>query len=278
MLRALRSNGLAALRGAGLLLAVIAVIAIQRPAMALRLRVAGVVPHRWHRWCCRLIGIDVAVRGRPFEGGPALYVANHVSYLDVSALGSVVNASFIARADVADWPVFGYLSRLQRTVFVERRARYARAQRAELQRRLAAGDSLILFPEGTSGCGTHMLAFKSTLFAVAALEVSGRPITVQPISIAYTRLDGMPLGRLMRPFYAWYGDMPFLAHFWCLLGIGRLGVDIVFHPPVDLRGFGSRKALAHHCETVVRRGFAQALAGRLPPPAGRRDEGAAAFA
>ena len=89
-----------------------------------------------------------------------------------------------------------------------------------------------------------------------------RPIPVQPISIAYTRLDGFPLGRLLRPIYTWYGDMPFAPHFWHLLGYGRFQVEITIHDPIRLENFESRKALARYCEQKVTRGFSRSLAGR----------------
>ena len=165
--------------------------------------------------------MDVEVRGSPLVSGPALFVSNHVSYLDVTAIGSVVDGSFVSRADVRDWLIFGFLSRLQKTVFIERRPRYARQQLLELSGRLGSGDRLILFPEGTSSDGNMILPFKSTLFAVAETQVDGRSIPVRPISIAYTRLDGLPLGRLLRPIYAWYGDMDFAPTFgssWAMAG------------------------------------------------------------
>ena len=132
----------------------------------------------------------------------------------------------------------------------------------ELSGRLGAGDRLILFPEGTSSDGNTILPFKSTLFAIAATQIEARAIPVQPISITYTRLDGFPLGRLLRPIYAWYGDMPFAPHFWHLLGYGRFQVEITIHDPIRLEDFESRKALAGYCEQEVTRGFSQALAGR----------------
>ena len=98
-------------------------------------------------------------------------------------------------------------------------------------------------------------------------------MSVQPISIAYTRLDGLTLGRLMRPLYAWYGDMDFVPHFWQLLGLGRFEVEITVHDAVTLEGFESRKKLARHCEREITSGFSRSIAGRgddtrvlAPPP------------
>src|SRR3546814_8218171 len=101
-----------------------------------------------------------------------------------------------------------------------------------MTRRLEAGDDLVLFPEGTSGDGNRVLAFKSALFSVAERRPQGEPLTVQPVSIAYTRLDGLPLGRYLRPFFAWYGDMELGHHLWHAIGLGRVTVMVEFHEPV----------------------------------------------
>jgi 1-acyl-sn-glycerol-3-phosphate acyltransferase len=101
-----------------------------------------------------------------------LYVANHVSYTDITVLGSVIPGSFIAKAEVADWPFFGWLAKLQRSVFVDRQVRSTVTQRDAVGERLASGDALILFPEGTSGDGNRVLPFKTALFG--AWRGSGR--------------------------------------------------------------------------------------------------------
>ncbi len=238
------------------------IIVIQGLTLLLRLPFARQLPVHWHGWCCRTIGMEVTVSGRPLVKGPGLFVSNHVSYIDIAALGSVVDASFVSRADVRNWPVFGFLATLQRTIFIERKPRYVRQQMRALSERLATGDRLILFPEGTSSDGNSILPFKSSLFAAAEIEVAGHPVQVQPISVAYTRIDGVPMGRLMRPIYAWYGDMEFAPHFWHMLGFGRFVVEITLHDPVTLDRFVSRKELTQYCERAVTAGFSRALSGR----------------
>lgn len=228
------------------------------------------LPRWYHRRTCRLLGIEIECRGEPSGSHPTLYVANHVSYLDIEVLGAVLKASFVAKAEVAAWPFFSWLAKLQETVFVERRGRHAARHRDEMTRRLEAGDDLILFPEGTSGDGNRVLPFKSALFSVAERRPHNQPLTVQPVSIAYTRLDGLPLGRYLRPFFAWYGDMQLGNHLWHAISLGRVTVTVEFHEPVNLDQFASRKALSDHCHEVVARGVAGSLAGRpqsLPVPA-----------
>ena len=194
-----------------------------------------------------------------------LFVSNHVSYTDITVLGSLIVGSFIAKAEVAGWPLFGWLAKLQRTVFVDRRVRSTAAQRDAMTRRLAAGDALILFPEGTSGDGNRVLPFKSALFGAAERSRELAAITVQPVSIAYTRLDGMPLGRLLRPFFAWYGAAELAPHLWSMVGMGTVEVVVEFHPPTFLADCGSRKALARYCHARIAGGMAAALSGRPQP-------------
>ena len=91
-------------------------------------------------------------------------------------------------------------------------------------------------------------------------------MTVQPLSIAYLRLDGIPMGRAYRPFFAWYGDMTLGSHLWTMLGLGTVDVSVTFHAPVTLAQFGSRKALAEHCHRVIAAGMSSALAGRTAAP------------
>lgn len=239
---------------------------VQALAVALRLPLHRSLPLWYHRQCCRILGFHVERIGRRSRARPTLYAANHVSYFDIMILGSLVKASFVAKTEVADWPLFGWLAKLQRTVFIERRGRHAADQRLEMLARLEAGDSLILFPEGTSGDGNRVLPFKSALFAVAEHRPRGKPLIVQPVSIAYTRLDGVPMGRYLRPYVAWYGDMDMASHLWTAAGLGWITAVVEFHPPVTIDEPGSRKALSEHCYRSVAAGVASALAGRSQHP------------
>ena len=218
----------------------------------------------------RIIGYTVTASGVPLESdGPVLFLPNHASYLDIIVLGSLLRAYFVAKAEVSGWPGLGFLARISRTVFVDRRPGATARERNHVRERLEAGDSLILFAEGTSNDGNRVLPFKSALLSVAEGDVPDfkgecRPLVVQPVSIAYTRLDGLPISRALRPFFAWYGDMTLAAHMVGALGLGRITVEVEFHRPVTLAEFGSRKGLATHCHTVVSNGVTRLLAGRMP--------------
>ncbi|MBY3751691.1 1-acyl-sn-glycerol-3-phosphate acyltransferase [Azospirillum formosense] len=258
--------GAGGLRLAAYLLWTLLLIPVQALAVAVRSPLRFRIPRFYHRVCAGILGIGVVVRGERATDGPVLFVSNHSSYLDITVLGSVIPGSFVAKSEVAGWPFFGALAKLQQTVFVERRARAGvEKQRDDLGARLDAGDSLILFPEGTSSDGNRTLPFKTALFAVAARRIGDRPLTVQPVSIAPTRLDGIPMGIAFRPCYAWYGDMDLAPHLWTVFTLGRMTVEVEFHPPVTIDGFSSRKALADHCQRAVARGVERAVSGKPPP-------------
>ena len=241
---------------------------VQVIAVKANLRLATTLPVFYHRLCARILGFSIRTHGRAETDGPSLYVCNHISYADIPILGALLPASFVAKSEVATWPFFGTLARLQRSVFIDRHGRRATEHRDEMVRRLETGANLILFAEGTSSNGNVVLPFKSALFSVAEIRPSERPLPVRPVSIAYTRLDGMPIGRAMRPLFAWYGDAPLLTHCWSAVGLGRITVDVVFHEPVTIEQFGSRKKLADHCFEVVSEGVSAANSGRLELLAG----------
>ena len=220
-------------------------------------------PVAYHRLICRLLGIHLVRRGTISAHRPTLFVSNHTSYLDIEIMGAAIEGSFVSKAEVSRWPIFGWLAKLQRTIFVERADRAGAArQRDEIRGRLDDGDNLILFPEGTSGDGMHLLPFKSALFAAAEDD----RVVVQPVSVVYRLLDGIPLGRFYRPFFAWYGDMTMAPHLWNMLGLGRLTVVMTYHEPVRLKDFGSRKLLSEHCARIIAEGMGAALAGREATP------------
>ena len=235
---------------------------VQLLFVLLRSPLADKLPRAYHRITSRVLGFEVTVLGNRSPMRPTLFVSNHTSYLDIEILGGVIEASFIAKSEVANWPLFGWLAKLQRTVFVDRRQRSTHEHRDAIIERLSAGDNLILFPEGTSDNGTRVLPFKSALFAAVHGAKFPHPIAVQPLSIAYVRLNGLPMGRLYRPFYAWYGDMDMASHLWTMLGLGRAGVVVQFHEPVSPERFATRKELAEHCWRVVASGVAAANSGR----------------
>jgi 1-acyl-sn-glycerol-3-phosphate acyltransferase len=196
------------------------------------------------RATCLVLGIEVRWSGAPFRACPTLFVANHVSYLDVVILGGLLDATFIAKLEVAGWPLFGQLARLTGTFFVRRRWRDALIQRNALAARMREGESFILFAEGTSTDGLSVRPFKTSLLSVAEPWVLDRPVATQPVTLAFQRLrDGGPIGPDRCRRYAWYGDARFLPHLWGVLCRAGLEVAVALGPPSLSWAVTSRKRL-----------------------------------
>jgi 1-acyl-sn-glycerol-3-phosphate acyltransferase len=259
---------LARLRAGLIVAAFLALTLTCMPVQALLLRMAPGAARRFPVWyharVVGLFGIRVHVLGKPVRGEGVLILANHTSWLDIMLLSALQPLSFVAKAEISRWPLFGTLARLQRTVFVDRERRAATGLVAgAIAARLAAGECLVLFPEGTSHDGNAVLPFKSALLGAAdALRADGRHVTVQPVSLAFTNCHGIPMGREMRPFFAWYGDMEMVPHLWEALKAGPLDVVVEFHPPASL-DMMNRKELAAHAQAQVQAGVSRALAGRI---------------
>ena len=206
-------------------------------------------PRVYHATLCWLIGIKLQVIGTPCRDAPVLFVSNHSSWLDVPVLGAVLEAAFVAKAEVGTWPVIRTLARLGRTIFVSR-TRGTTGKEAEAMRgRMADGGSLILFPEGTSNDGTRVLPFRSSFLAIA-----DGARQVQPVSVVYDRLGGLPACRRDRPLFAWYGDMDIGSHFWRLARRTGVRVTVVLHEPFSPALLPDRKALAAEAERIVAAG------------------------
>ncbi|MBX3456082.1 lysophospholipid acyltransferase family protein [Ferrovibrio sp.] len=243
-------------------------IPVQMLLLRLKSPARRTLPTWYHRGVSWLLRLKIRVHGRPYDGGgPVLFVTNHISWLDIVALSTPLPVSFIAKSEVETWPFFGLLARLQRTVFVDRNARQRTAEhRDEMRERLAAGDNLILFPEGTSSDGLRVLPFKSAFFATAEQPVNGKPLVVQPVSLGYAKLNHMPVGRRWMAIFAWLGDEDLLPHLWRYLKAGPAEAVIEFHHPVTIQDFASRKAMAAYCHQVVIEGLSDINAGREPGP------------
>ncbi|MGP0000115.1 MAG: lysophospholipid acyltransferase family protein [Acetobacteraceae bacterium] len=205
---------------------------------------------------CRLLGLRVRLIGAPpgtANGRRVVYVSNHSSWLDIPVLGGRLDACFVAKDEVGGWPFVGTIARLGRTVFISRQRHATGRERDAMQERLAAGDNLFLFPEGTTSDGSRVLPFRSAFFAIADGD---DPPLIQPVSVVYDRLGGLPTGRASRPVFAWYGDMDLASHFWRFAQHRGLRVSILLQPPLDPARFASRKALSHAVWQAVADGAA----------------------
>ncbi|HUC17759.1 MAG TPA: lysophospholipid acyltransferase family protein [Acetobacteraceae bacterium] len=213
----------------------------------------------------RLIGLKVRVIGGSAHGNGrrVVYVSNHSSWLDIPVLGGTLEACFIAKAEVGAWPLVRTIARLGRTIFVSRLKTRTGVENAAIRERLEAGDDLILFPEGTTSDGARVLPFRSSFFALAETET---PPILQPVSVVYDRLDGLPSLLGTRPLFAWYGDMEIGPHFWRLAQHHGLRATVVLHAPFDPLTCPDRKLLARVLWQVVAEGAAALRQNRAAIP------------
>jgi 1-acyl-sn-glycerol-3-phosphate acyltransferase len=251
----------------------VALIPLQWLSIALRLPTRRSIPTAYHRVICALLGVRIATVGARHSAHPLLVVANHSSWLDIAVITAVAPVVFVAKREVATWPLFGLLARLQRTVFVDRTRRQTTGEvNAEIADRLNEGDPVLLFGEGTSSDGNRVLPFRTALIG-AARDVLDKAehvdcVFVQPLSIAYTGLHGLPLGRRHRPTVSWYGAMDLLPHLGHIMRKGAVDVVVTWGEPVAYARQADRKAIARTLETAVRRMTVATLRRSAAGPAG----------
>lgn len=238
-----------------LALTTLLLLPLQCLAMRFGWPLAARIPMAWQRVAAFCLGLEVRVEGTPAAGRPLLLVSNHVSWLDIVTLGSVAPVSFIAKNEVDGWPVVKWLARLQRSVFIDRNRRSATSRSNEaIAARLAAGDVLVLFAEGTTGDGIAVLPFRSALIGAArAVAGGGENVVVQPVAIVYTALHGLPIGRLRMSDIAWHGDMDLVPHLVGAIGIGSIDAVVAFGEPIGFGPDTDRKSVAVAVEAEVRR-------------------------
>lgn len=209
------------------------------------------VARLWSRICLSCAGVRLRVVGKPVHHGAL--VANHSSWLDILALRATSLIYFVSKAEVANWPGVGFITRITGTVFIERRRSQAKAQEAILRERIAADQTLCFFPEGTSTDGLRVLPFKSSLFSAFFEEGKGTDILIQPVTLRYSPDASR---NLPDNFYGWWGDMSFEGHIWDVVTRSQGGlVEVIFHPAVPASDFADRKALADHCQQRVAGGM-----------------------
>jgi 1-acyl-sn-glycerol-3-phosphate acyltransferase len=228
-------------------LALLLLVAIALPTQALVLAfsrgdAAMWLPPRFHRAFAAILGLHVAFEGEAMQGAGLVHIANHLSYLDVPALGQGLRTRFVAKEEVRGWPVFGFLARLQQTVFISRARHRAGEVGDALAAALADGHGLLLFPEGTTSDGASVLPFKSSVFA----PFMDRPgLRIQPLRIELLSVDGRAIeAGGDRDAYAYHGEATLLPHLWHFLRGRGADLRIRFLPPLDLAAFADRKALA----------------------------------
>lgn len=231
----------------------------------------GLAPALFHRVVLAMFAVRVTQSGTPpAPGEAALVLANHVSWLDIVAVGSLRPLSFVAKSEIAGWPVIGTLAALQRTVFIDRARRGATAAvNAAVGDRLARGELVVLFAEGTTGDGTRLLPFRSSLVGAARAAIQAdrarlERIRLQPLAITYPRRNGLPVVRAERPEIAWYGDMELAPHLALFFEKGPIDVHVAWGTPIAFEAGTDRKAATALAEASVREAVQRGTTGRPP--------------
>ena len=232
---------------------IIITIPIQFILNFLRLNLKNTYPLFFYKIIKNIAGINLHIEGlkknKPNITG-TLYIANHVSWFDILCLGSVLNARFIAKKEVASMGIFGFLAKLSNTFFIDNSSKNMIYQYNNfIKSKLLNGESLILFPEGTTSDGNSIKKFKSSLFE--CINSSDKLINVQPISICYVRKNNLPMGIYSRRFIAWVGETSMVSSMKEFLSSGSITVSLIFHPEVSMSRFDNRKELTSFCEEQI---------------------------
>jgi len=210
------------------------------------------------RWSARLLSllhIDAREHGRiEAPQGNVLVVSNHVSWLDIFVINAQQPARFVAKADLAHWPLVGTLVRGSGTIFIERTRRSdTRRVNERATQALLGGDVVVVFPEGTTTDGSGVLRFHASLLQ-PIIDSNGR---VQPVALRYRDVAG---GRSMAPTY---GDESFATSFWRVCGERRLFVDVTAMPAIVATAV-PRRELARSAEDAIRTALDAGAAGTGP--------------
>lgn len=228
------------------------------------------LPQFWHRLVISLIGVKVIVHGAPESRRPLLMAANHSSWLDIPVLGSLAPLAFLDGADGRRGNVPAVLAALQPCLPKPADAA-ERTATAKTGRSGNRQEMLVVFAEGTANAGNGVLQFQETLVRIGrdALgdgdgDGDGAEIWVQPVSIAYTRLQGLPMGRQFRPVVAWTGTIRFLPHAWTVLREYSVDAVVSFGTPIRFGAEMDAGRIASASEDSVRKMTANVLTGRDP--------------
>jgi 1-acyl-sn-glycerol-3-phosphate acyltransferase len=201
----------------------------------------------WAKLCCRILDIRVQACGQYNVKEPGFIASNHISYTDILVLASIAPCSFLSKKDVKKWPLVGLLAILGDTVFIDRSTRSGIPTAIkELDKKLMAGVNAVVFPEGTTSDGTDVMPFKSSFFELPLLI----NCPVISVTIIYSDSDTDPDAKTT--IAAWYGNEPFIKHFWRLLGCPVLRVKVHFNTRIETGNIQTRKELAALTHKIIR--------------------------
>lgn len=212
-----------------------------------------------YRLLCRMLRVRiVSITGERNFAPMTIFVMNHISYTDIILLGSILPVRFVSKDDIRKWPVIGWVAKSFGTLFVSRSVRRVAIGVEQVRNVLAQGDSLVLFPEGTTSDGCRVLPFKSSYFELPD------EVIIQPISLSYVLRDGLSMTRYFRKMFSWRGELSMFEHMLAVFPLRELGVRMHFH-----QGFKAnkpRKELALLAHEKVSEGFYRSMFDDTKPP------------
>jgi len=218
------------------------------------------LPVFFHKMLLWLLSVKVEiVRESNRLSKSNLIICNHLSYLDIPVLGSKFPLRFVAKSEVKNWPLLGFLAKKGRSIFIRRNKTESLNQKNKLLDVLSSGENVLIFPEGTTSDGNRVLKFKSSSFS----SVENKNFIIQPLVIVYSDLNGIPINRWLRPMIAWYGDMDFKPHLCKLVGLISIKARLIYLEPVDAKNFENRKDLSNHLEDRIREVYSRTLSKKL---------------
>ena len=218
------------------------------------------LPVIFHKLLIWLLSVQIEFEGEINKSNNCnLYISNHISYLDIPILGSNYPLRFVAKSEVEVWPLFGFLAKLGRTIFISRNRSESLDKKNKIFKSLSSDEKVFIFPEGTTSDGNRVLDFKSSSFS--ALE--GQNLIIQPIVIVYSDLNGIPINRWLRPVIAWYGDMDLKPHLSKLASLRSIKSRLIYLDKVNAKNFSSRKNLSKHLENEIKKVYSSALSKKL---------------
>ena len=217
-------------------------------------------PVIFHKLLIWLLSIQINLEGEiDTSNNSNLYISNHLSYLDIPILGSTFPMRFVAKSEVEVWPLFGFLAKLGRTIFISRNRSDSLDQKNKVFKSLSSDEKVFIFPEGTTSDGNRVLDFKSSSFS--ALE--GQNFSIQPIVLVYSDLNGIPINRWLRPVIAWYGDMDLKPHLLKLASLKSIKVKLIYLNVVNTKNFCNRKDISNYLENKIKKVYSSAISKKL---------------
>ena len=234
---------------------ILLLIPIQFIFVQFKMRLRKYIPIVFHKILLKILGVKVKLIGQNTRVRPLILAGNHTSYLDIIILGSIMPICFIAKDDIKHWFLFGFLAKMQNTIFIKRKNYKTLESLNSISKELDNKSAVVLFPEGTTNSGKKVLNFKSSLFN---LFENNNTLRLQNFSLCYTHVNDMPIDNRTRPQISWYGDMNIISHLSNFLKISCVNATVVFHPILPLKGL-DRKSISVSSVKQVKQGISLAF-------------------